>query len=63
MNHGGKRKGAGRPIGSGKGRTVLTSSINLPPALWDKLDRLKGGKSRSSFLALKIKNMKEAPLK
>jgi len=55
MSAGGKRKGAGRPKGSGKGRTVKTSSINLPPALWDKLDEVRGGKTRSAWIADKIK--------
>jgi len=49
--HGGARKGAGRPKGSGKGRTVKTSSINLPPAVWDKLDAIRGGLSRSKYIA------------
>lgn len=49
--HGGKRAGAGRPKGSGKGRTVKTSSINLPPAVWDKLDSIRGDLSRSKYIA------------
>jgi len=49
--HGGKRQGAGRPKGSGKGRTVKTSSINLPPAVWDKLDAIRGDVSRSKWIA------------
>ena len=52
--HGGKRKGAGRPAGSGKGRTVKTGSINLPPDLWAKLDALRGEKSRSAWIAERI---------
>ena len=32
---GGAREGAGRKHGSGTGRTVTTSSINLPPELWN----------------------------
>ena len=55
MSAGGKRKGAGRPKGSGKGRTVKTSSINLTPALWAKLDELRGDKSRSEWIAEEIK--------
>jgi hypothetical protein len=55
MKRGGKREGAGRPLGSGKGRTVKTSSISLPPVLWDKLDELRGDKSRSAWVADKIK--------
>lgn len=53
--HGGKRVGAGRPKGSGKGRTVKTSSINLPPAVWDKLDVIRGDLSRSKWIAKQIK--------
>lgn len=53
---GGKREGAGRPPGSGKGRTVTTSSINLPPELWGKLDSLRGELTRSAWIAAKIKN-------
>ena len=48
--HGGKRQGAGRPKGSGKGRTVKTSSINLPPSVWEKLDELRGEQSRSKWI-------------
>lgn len=51
---GGAREGAGRPKGSGTGRTVTTSSINLPPTLWDKLDKMRGEKSRSAWIAEKI---------
>jgi hypothetical protein len=53
--HGGKRKGAGRPKGSGKGRTVKTSSINLPPAVWERLDALRGQDSRSKWITKMIK--------
>lgn len=53
--HGGKRKGAGRPKGSGKGRTVKTSSINLPPAVWDRLDALRGQDSRSKWITKMIR--------
>lgn len=55
--HGGARKGAGRPKGSGKGRTVKTSSINLPPAVWDKLDGIRGDISRSKWIAATIQNL------
>jgi hypothetical protein len=53
--HGGKRKGAGRPKGSGKGRTVKTSSVNLPPAVWERLDALRGQDSRSKWITKMIK--------
>ena len=61
-SRGGKRPGAGRPKGSGKGRTVESSSINLPPALWTKLDRIRGEKSRSQWVAAKVKRAKDAPI-
>jgi hypothetical protein len=52
---GGAREGAGRKAGSGAGRKVITSSINLPPELWDKLDAIRGEATRSSWIATKIK--------
>jgi len=54
--HGGARKGAGRPKGSGKGRTVKTSSINLPPSVWEKLDAIRGEQSRSRWIGQMIAN-------
>ena len=57
--HGGKRAGAGRPKGSGKGRTVKTSSINLPPAVWEKLDAIRGDLSRSKWIDQVILNQFE----
>jgi hypothetical protein len=59
VNHGGKRKGAGRPPGSGKGRTVETRSISMPPEAWAKLDQLRAEQSRGAFLAAKLKRMRE----
>jgi len=58
---GGARKGAGRKPGKGKGRTVKTSSISLPPALWGKLDAIKGKRTRSGWIAEKIKHAKTKP--
>jgi hypothetical protein len=55
MIRGGKRKGAGRPKGSGTGRKVKSSSITLLPALWDKLDAIKGDATRSAWIAAKIR--------
>ena len=55
--HGGERKGAGRPKGSGKGRTVKTSSINLTPEVWEKLDAIRGGLSRSRWITEMIKEV------
>lgn len=60
-NHGGPRPGAGRPAGTGTGRTVTSSSVNLPPALWAKLDAIRGGLSRSAWIAAKIKGAKNPP--
>jgi hypothetical protein len=42
MPQGGKRPGAGRPLGSGNGRTVEIRSISMPPQTWEKLDELRG---------------------
>jgi hypothetical protein len=50
---GGSRPGEGRKP---TGRTVTTSSINLPPELWDKLDTIRGSVTRSAWIAAKIKN-------
>jgi hypothetical protein len=50
---GGARAGAGRKA---TGRTVKTSSINLPPELWVTLDALRGEATRSAWIAAKIKN-------
>jgi len=52
---GGARKGAGRKLGSGMGRTVTTSSITLLPELWERLDTLRGEITRSAWIAAKIK--------
>jgi hypothetical protein len=53
---GGARKGAGRKLGSGAGRKVITSSINLAPELWAKLDDLRGEITRSGWIANQIKS-------
>jgi len=53
---GGAREGAGRKPGSGTGRTVTTSSINLTPELWQKLDTLRGDSTRSAWIGAKIQN-------
>ena len=49
--HGGARKGAGRPLGSGNGRTVVTRSVAMPPAVWAKLDKARKDASRGKFIA------------
>lgn len=53
---GGSREGAGRKP---TGRTVTTSSINLAPELWDKLDAIRGELTRSAWIAAKIKGAKK----
>jgi hypothetical protein len=58
MTAGGKRKGAGRKPGSGKGRTVQTASISMAPELWEKADNLRGEKSRSAWIAEKVRKAK-----
>jgi hypothetical protein len=49
--HGGKRPNAGRPKGAIKGRKVVTRSVSMPPEKWDRLDELRGDKSRGKFIA------------
>jgi predicted DNA-binding protein len=46
-------------MGSGKGRTVKTSSINLAPELWAKLDALRGDQSRSAWIAERIRRARK----
>jgi hypothetical protein len=46
------KPGAGRP----KGRNVTGSSVCLTLEQWEKLDRLRGGKTRSAWIADKIKS-------
>ena len=53
LTRGGAREGSGRKP---TGRTVTTSSINLSPELWDRLDALRGDLTRSKWIAIKIKN-------
>jgi hypothetical protein len=49
---GGARAGAGRKAA---GRTVLSSSISLPPDVWVTLDALRGDLTRSGWVAARIK--------
>ena len=53
-NHGGPRKGAGRPQGkknaNAKGRTAVTRSVSMQPESWAKIDRLRGTMSRGKFI-------------
>jgi hypothetical protein len=48
--HGGKRNGAGRPIGSGVGKSVTTRSVSLSPEMWAMIDKLRGSSTRGSWL-------------
>jgi len=50
QNHGGQRKGAGRPKGSGNGRQAVTRSVSMLKQSWDKLDRQRGSKSRGKYI-------------
>ena len=55
--HGGARKGAGRkPLGPEA--KVTTRSITLPPEAWDKVDRLRGDDSPSTFLRGVIRKLR-----
>ena len=58
---GGARKGAGRKLGSGAGRKVITSSINMLPEIWAKLDDLRAGLTRSAWIANQIKLTPQEP--
>jgi len=53
-NHGGPRKGAGRPVGTkgkaAKGRQAVTRSVSMPSDSWDKLDRKRGDLSRGKYI-------------
>jgi hypothetical protein len=57
-NHGGPRKGAGRPKGkksaNAKGRTAVTKSVSMPAEVWRDLDVQRGTMSRGKFIASKI---------
>jgi hypothetical protein len=48
---GGARKGAGRKLGSGKGRTVISKTIAMTAESWDKLDAVRGVMPRGKFIA------------
>jgi len=52
--HGGPRKGSGRKLGSGKGRTAVTRSVSMQPESWDKLDRARGDQSRGKYIETKL---------
>jgi hypothetical protein len=52
--HGGPRKGSGRKLGSGKGRTAVTRSVSMQPESWDKLDRARGDTPRGKYIESKL---------
>ncbi len=49
---GGKREGSGRKA---TGRKVVSSSINLLPEEWEKMDAVRGELSRSAWVSAKLK--------
>jgi len=51
---GGKRRNAGRPKGTVKGRTVETRSISLPPETWQAIDAARGSAPRGKWIAARI---------
>jgi hypothetical protein len=52
--HGGPRKGAGRKLGSGKGRTNISKTVSMHPESWAKLDRDRGSQSRGKYIESKL---------
>lgn len=52
---GGRRAGAGRKSGGGKGRTMITRSVAMNKASWEKLDALRGDEARGAFIAKALK--------
>lgn len=57
-NHGGPRKGAGRPKGSksknAKGRTAVTRSVSMQPESWSRLDAARGAQPRGKYIEGKL---------
>ena len=47
---GGQRKGAGRKVGSGKGRTVISKTVAMTAESWARLDAVRGTISRGKYL-------------
>lgn len=54
MTRGGRRPGAGRPRGTGTGRTVKPVMFHLPPAIIEAIDACRGGQSRSEWVTAAI---------
>jgi hypothetical protein len=51
LKHGGARKGAGRKLGSGKGRQVVSKSVAMRTEDWRRLDAARGAEARGRYLA------------
>jgi hypothetical protein len=49
--HGGARKGAGRKLGSGKGRKIISKSVAMKKEDWQRLDAARGTEARGRYLA------------
>jgi hypothetical protein len=49
--HGGARKGAGRKLGSGKGRKIISKSVAMKKEDWQRLDAARGAEARGRYLA------------
>jgi hypothetical protein len=47
---GGSRKGAGRKVGSGKGRTVISKTVAMTAESWARLDAVRGTISRGKYI-------------
>jgi hypothetical protein len=54
LMRGGRRVGAGRPRGSGSGKTTEIKSVSMTPSVWQKLDQLRGTSSRGVWIAAKV---------
>ncbi len=54
---GGRRPGAGRPRGTGTGRTVKPVMFHLSPAIIEAIDACRGGQSRSEWVTAAIASL------
>jgi len=52
--HGGRRKNAGRKVGSGKGRTVISKTVAMTAESWAILDAVRGTMSRGKFIQSRL---------
>jgi hypothetical protein len=52
--HGGKRKGAGRKAGSGKGRIAVAKTITMHPDSWEKVERDRGVMPRGKYIETRL---------